>query len=277
MEENKVEAIECTRSAAWQLAWNNYKSFTFFIIFLNIILFIIIFHRNQTTGSFFVFLQYSALMYIIYYGILWNKAHKEFMLQFAKDNNFIYKKSFPLGELKCLFSNFGHSKKITNSIDGVYDNFKIRLFNYSTTVGHGRNSKKYPFTVFEIFLEKNNLPKIVLQKGKIRDHSSNRKLTEIYLESEFSKNFKLYCEEGYEIETLQIFTPEILIDFKEKNFNSMAELTQDRIYIYKNKYVSKKKDLYELYQTAQIILKAINPTLNRLKKDFNVLHDYYKK
>lgn len=68
-----------------------------------------------------------------------------------------------------------------------------------------------------------NLPWLRLEalhnKSKLLPNISNYQInfTEVHLEGDFPKYFRLYCEAGYEIIALQIFSPEIMQDMIDRH------------------------------------------------------------
>ena len=264
----KEEPIKCVKSATWNLVWKDYRNWTIFIILA------------AFAASFFL----SPLFFIsliLYYIFLRRKVHKKFMMDFAAINGFDYKEKLSLDSVRGNIFNFGHSKTISHAISGNHNNQNIRLFNYQARTGHGRNQRTYFFTVFEIFFEKNDFPSIIL-KAKRRwtdtfQPALKKDTKEIKIEDEFRESFNLFCADGYEIEALQVFTPQTLSFLKEKKLRFSVEMINNRLYIYKTGLVSTQEKLHELYEVAKFIINSLGPLLNRLNNDFEVLHKYYKK
>ncbi len=267
------ETIKCTNSLFLHLIIKKYKKTTILVISVFVISLIVIF---LTIGFYPPFLFLPLLIPTLYGFYLYPKAHKMFMIDFAKINNFNYQEKIFLNEVNGVLFTKGHSNIISNVITGNYKNNKIRLFNYKTSVGYERYQKNYHFTVFEVFFEKINFPYIVLNKKSLTNWSK-KNAVKINLEEEFAKNYSLFCDKGYEIETLQVFNPNLLRIFNDKKLNFNIEFSPDRIYFYKNFYIRKKDQLNEFYEALQLILNSINPLIDRVKKDFDYLHKYYKK
>ena len=285
----KEEPIKCIKSATWNLAWKDYRNWTVFIIVISLMFLIPFFTSffndfSEITTFFessFFSLYFFIIIFVIYHSFLNGKARRKFMMEFAAINELDYKEELPPGSFRGSIFDFGHSQKVSHVISGNYNNQNIRLFNYQTKTGYGRYQRIHYFTIFELFFEKVEFPLIVLQTKRrwsdIFRFAFKKNIKEIKLESEFEKNFILFCTEGYAIEALQIFKPETLRLLKEKGLKFNIEMTDNRLYIYESALISTRNQLYELYEIAQTVIDSLGPLLNRLSNDFEVLHKYYKK
>jgi hypothetical protein len=132
--------------------------------------------------------------------------------------------------------------------------------------------------VTEIFFEQVQFPHILLQSRTMAKYgSSDKNIKTIELEEEFEKFYRLHAAQGYEIEIFQIFTPEALRFLKEKGMHFSIEFAENRLYVYDDKTIVNKKQLFEMYEVTRQIFDSIGPLLNRLHDDFATLHPYYGK
>lgn len=227
-----------------------------------------------------VIVLYIATLGIVY-GVFYNKALTLFMKEFGERRGMTYQNTIALSEVRGRLFNYGRKKHISNVLSGTFESYPIRLFHYSYTVGSGKNSKTHHFTVFECSFEKTIFPFIYLQSKTMTAWS--RRLgargisqdVEISLESPYEKSFRLFTTLKYEIETLQIFTPEVLLFLIERAHNFSIEFADNRLYIYDDAHISNYDDLKELFDVAHEILARVNPLLDRLHNDFAVLHPYF--
>lgn len=211
--------------------------------------------------------------------------HTNFMRSFALQNNFEYVKDTEkvkshLKTLSARIFKTGHSKRISHLIKGEKANFKTNIFNYYYTIGNGKNSQNYSFTISEIILENTQFPHIFLKSDKMWHHT-NRDLfgqdkdTRIKLENPYEKYFNLYCTQDYEIEVLQIFTKELLDYLIEYGNKFSIEFFENKIYIYDNKILTKEKDMTDLYEVMSKLIKKSGGLLNRLGNDFEAMRNSY--
>lgn len=263
-----VGQIEDVDTSTWTLLKNTYKKQS--VVVGVLILF-----------GFFIHPFIAAAILVFYYFYLKSKVHDEFMRQFALANNLEYTKSTEMNSFRGRLMQAGHSQSANNCISGTYKNHPIRLFNYQFSSGGGKSESTFPFTVVETTFEKTIFPYIFLQ-SKIMyrygdtDIIGKDKDVKIKLENDLEDSFNLFATNGYEVEVLQIFTREILQFLKDNGSKFSIEFAENRMYVYCNRYLSKKSELVELYQITQKIFDQIGPLLNRLHDDFSALHPYYK-
>lgn len=262
--------IESVHQAAWQLAWSpRYKKTTIWIIVISGIISIPFFNPIPL-----------VVVCGIYFAYLHTKAEKWFFEQFADANNLNYSESAPIESVKGRLFDVGHGKEISNVVSGIHQNHPMRLYHYSYSVGGGKNQRTYNFTVFEITFEKTVFPHILLQSRTMwkygsEDNSGEVQDIELSLEGEFSKSYRLYSTQKYEIEILQIFTHEVLQFLKQNGPELSIEFAENKMYIYDDRAISNRKQLDAMYNVAQKIFDSIGPLLNRLHDDFAALHEYY--
>ena len=87
----------------------------------------------------------------------------------------------------------------------------------------------------------------------------------IKLEGDFNKYFTLYAPQGYEIETLEIFTPDIMAELIDYSKNFSLEFINNNLYIYPRKVIENGKDLYALYTLVRLLVIKLAPKLETIK------------
>ncbi len=274
MAKEKLGEVQDVGDVKRSLFYGEDRDLGLFSLFLSFILFALTISYRHINAIFFSMLP--LFIYVIYIS---NKAHRIFMKRFAEENGFGYEKTASKDTLQGRLFEIGHSSYVSNVISTEYDNHPIRIFNYRFTVGYGRNSTNYNFTVLEISFEKVEFPHILLQSRRWGGHVKPKKRDDvkISLENEFNKHFDLFVAKGYEIEALQIFTPDTLRLINEKASSFGIEFAGKTLCVFDRKTISKKKDLKELHDVTKEVFGSIGPLLNRLENDFEALHHYYKK
>ncbi len=221
---------------------------------------------------------------IVYFGLLagiQNKLLKEFYKQFATANGFSYKPtSSPDRETGALFK-VGHSEKINDYIQGEINGFPVSLFNFYYTVGSGKSSRSYSSTVWSIDF-KTAVPSMVLlvDRQYFGDDLSNNninKVSKISLPEELEKHFSLYAENKFEIEALQIFTPEFLNKIYQSYKNYNLDFVGTKLYIYSNNIIKNKGNLEQLKQYINFIISQLSGKLPSMAGSINALTDEAKK
>lgn len=224
-----------------------------------------------------------ALFYImVLFGLKEAIKHMNFMKKFASENNLKFKNSINVEKLSGRLFNVGRSKNATSVVYGKYEDFPIQIFNYRYTVGSGKHSHTYSFTVCEVAIKDVSFPHMFLKSDSmVRYHVMDLfgldRDVRIRLEGDLEKHFNLYCTQDYEIETLQIFTIDFLNILKERGPHLSVEFSEDKIYIYDDLVIKKKEDLDKLYTIVKYFIDEKGQLLHRLKDDFEAMHGIYRK
>jgi len=198
----------------------------------------------------------AAIFFIIVavYSFFYKNAQHIFMEQIAEKLKYGYSRIGNLDELTGNLFRIGHSQRMEDVISGKYQNLPIRIFNYYFSIGYGKYRRNYQHTVFEIKLD-TLLPNIVLlRKQRFLSFLNNVDIKpligskeKISLEGNFDNYFSLYVPEDFEIEALQIFTPDIMADFIDKFQALNMEILGDKMYVYFGQTITTKKELLSAY------------------------------
>ncbi len=161
-----------------------------------------------------------------------------------------------------------------------HKNFLIKLFYFSCTA---ENNKKitYNFTISEITIKNGVFPYILLQKnGSIKHQNLNYfgvdKDIEVTIGSHDTTH-TLYTTSKYEIEALQICTPEFIELIKSSYLPLSVEFAENHVYIYTQSHLETEKDLDELYRVTHAVIDNFGDFLVRMKDDYEALHEVYTK
>ena len=217
------------------------------------------------------------------YMVIQQRIQHEFMKQFAAANNFSYTLNGNTKGLDGELFRIGHNQAVADVICGTYLNCPITLFSYRYITGSGKNSRTYHATVFELNFG-TKMPNILLKKKAnflnepIFSESflgETIKRKELQLEGNFNEYFNLEVEEGYEIEALQVFTPDFMEELIEKAKAFSMEIINDHIFIYNNKIISTKQELYDFYELAEYFVQKLGPVLARMKPSMQAMNDFH--
>ncbi len=244
-----------------------YRKQAVFVICLNaLIVFFTIYFKVEAL------LQLLLAIDIFILAFFYAKMKKAFMQSFAQANGYSYEEQGNIDEFKAPYLAMGHSQGATHILRGNYANCPIVLFEFNTTIGYGKHAKYITFTVFEITY-KTDLRHIFLARkngffdtGFFEGASLESKVGRpLKLEGDFGKYFTLYVPEDYEIEALQIFTPEIMVKFIDIGNKFSFEFIDNKLFIYAKKTLNAKKDLDALYSFAKTLITDLAPRLERIK------------
>ncbi len=154
-------------------------------------------------------------------------------LKFAIDNGFIYRRNdydVPVGPM--LFS-VGHSKSASNSLQ---INDAIKLSYYSYKVGSGKNEQTITIEFAKIKLPR-KVPHLYLngKQNYLSADVGNYKTEQLKMEGDFNKYFSVYTPPDYQVDILQILTPDVMLALQDFGAKYDYETIGDDLYIYSSK------------------------------------------
>lgn len=239
---------------------------------------------SDTVKSFLFFGLVSLLALPV--GIIWiwiANRRERFLKELAKKHNLRYEGVATIDLIQSFRSRlfkYSQAINIRRVFEGAYKGHgfyvfvlhfyprSLRLFSKTFTVG----TAKFGAAKF---------PHILLKSKKMRLYQVlEERDRKVALESEYLKDFDLYCPEKYETEALQIFTKEILQSIQGISDTFSIEFGGSRIYVYLNKDVNLKEYEESVLKIIAIIKVMIDKTdglLFRLHDDFEVLDHYFNK
>lgn len=204
---------------------------------------------------------------IFWLNIVYSEIRQAFWKQLALKYKWIYTSTKDISGEKSLLFNIGHSKNVSNGIMGDYNNLPLQIFEYEYTVGSGKNKRIYSFTVFEVKF-RGTFPHLYL--NYTNDWYSNSpsmfsSFSIISLPQEFANKFKLYVPKEYEIEALQIFTPDVFSLLLDSNWDHDMEFIDGELIIYSNKKFANFTDLDNELNKIKEFIDILSPLLNKFK------------
>lgn len=186
---------------------------------------------------------------------------KNFWKQYAEENGYTYTALEYTKQERGLMFREGHSNHAMNILSGNHAGLPVRFFEYGFTIGHGRGSRSYSYTVFE-FRFPGAFPHTYLNYTK--DGYNIRPEGELHLPPFLAQKFKLYAPEQYEIEALQIFTPDILALIEDLAWTCDLELIDQELIIYKPGHIFTRGQLDMEFAKAATLAAKLRPTLERM-------------
>lgn len=185
---------------------------------------------------------------LIGYGIVQKKIKRQFTIQFGASIGFSYVETGSMDSVSGDLFSFGHSRSIYDVLTGTHDGLPMRIFSYRFTVGSGKSSHTYSYTVFEVCLN-NDVPEISLyskgHQGAISDMFSGNET--IDLEGDFSQYFRLRVPKGHGLEVYQIFTPDVMAYLIDHAHEYSFDFSGKKLYIYAPKLIFNRKDLEAMF------------------------------
>lgn len=206
-----------------------------------------------------------------------NEIVTKFYEQFAKANGYTHRIYDPNFKGQGALFSKGFDKRYDNIIYGKFENHPIVIFNFRYTYGLDKNKRTYYYTVFEIDYDR-VLPKMYLKAHKVGWYMAKPNFNDgrrLKLAHEFEKHFDLFCEEKFEIEALQVFTPDIMHKLMTDWNKLTLEFVNDKIYIYARGRIMKKRDLISMYELGQYLIEKLAPVLKRMESSVIAMKEKY--
>lgn len=219
-----------------------------------------------------------AVVYFVFKQIV---ERRRFLQKYATTRNLEYAEILKKEDLTGRLFKRVHARYDNAFIFGTYANFPVKILYYSYSIGKRKHSMIYNFTVTELTVGQAMFPYILLQKKNMRKHQDadvlgDEKEAQVNLAS-LSETYSLYTTRGYEIEALQICIPEFVDLFQNSPLSLSVEFAGNHIYIYTEGELTTEKELDELYRVTKVVVDTFGNFLLRMRDDYQVLHEVYKK
>lgn len=209
-----------------------------------------------------IVLFFFFFVVFIYVGVSYSKIATSFWKQFAEINGWQYKGSGDPNKESGVMFRQGNSRSISNIIEGSIDDRRFRIFNYQFTIGSGKHRTTYYYTVFA-FKFSGSFPHIYLNN---KYNSYGLSVGEkIPLSSEFEKKFTLFAPKEYEIEALEIFTPDILANLLDNGFSHDVEFINQEVLIFTYGQINTFEQLEKEFNRALEIENLLDEKLDKFK------------
>lgn len=203
---------------------------------------------------------FSLLLIIFYCLAIYKKVKNLFWKQTAEANGWQYKESASEIEGSGIMFQQGKRRSVGNLIEGNADNRPFSTFNYSFVTGEGKHQITHAYQVFS-FAFNGSFPHLYLNN---RHNSYNITVGEkIPLPFEFEKEFCLSAPKEYEIEALEIFTPDILSKILEGKYVHDVEFVDKRMLIFVEKDIGDFEKFEEEFRKASELRDIFSRTLDR--------------
>jgi hypothetical protein len=191
--------------------------------------------------------QFGVIYIVVYVVIVFLQVQKSFWKEFALVNGWEYRGSHGLlttrnilEKEESLMLQEGDGRMISNEIIGSFTDKKFKIFCYRFSVGSGKTSRTYNYTVFS-FKTNGQFPHIYLNNKK---NSYNINIGEkIKTPNEFEDKFSISVARNYEIEVLQIFTHDVLATLLDIDFPYDVEFINQEILIFTDGQIHDFADL----------------------------------
>lgn len=211
---------------------------------------------------------------LAYSRYLIGQGRAVFWKEFALQNGWVYSPKLDLSKEPAILLKQGNSGRwgkyeLRKNVDGK----QVRIFYYTYKVRVGKHTYTHSYTVIG-FTFSGSFPHLFLDRALNTSGVTNVSLVPlgikidippVPLPSEFEEKFKLYSPQKYEIEALQIFTPDILEHLLNIDFKYDIEFIDQEILIFIDGEIDSLEKLEHEFEAAKKIRDLLAPTLNSIK------------
>lgn len=219
-----------------------------------------------------------VIILIAVYGYVQNRILQQFMRQFAAANGFSYTADGSMDGLDGTIFSIGHGQAISNVVCGTYRRCPMQLFDYRYTTGSGKNTHTHLFTVFRLDFDI-VMPNITLEnRGSFFGESvlgggiGKEVLT---LEGDFGDYFTLAVPKDYEIEALQVLTPDVMAELMEKGRDFSMEIVGGHLFLYAKKTITTKRELLAFYDLARYFAETLVPRFAQMRSGIAAMNESF--
>lgn len=210
-------------------------------------------------------LRIGIIFYVIiavYVYHIKNKVRSSFWKQFAELNNWQYEQSGDVSQESGIMFRQGSTRNMFNVIEGIIDDRQFKIFNYQFSIGSDKNKEWYYYTVFA-FKFNGSFPNIYLNN---KHNKYGVKVGEVVpLPGEFEKQFSLSAPRKYEIEALEIFTPDVLESLLKNGFSHDVEFINQNVLIFTNGQIDTFEQLEKEFNSALDLEDLLDEKLDKFK------------
>lgn len=209
----------------------------------------------------------AALFWALAIGPFIHKIRGRMIAQFAASNGYQYSETGSLSPQDGAIFNVpgAHSKQFSHIVTGQVADLPFRFLLYQYAVGQGRQRRTHSQSLMVIEFP-SHLPHIVVDSKSFDSLNFDFHRDQmVQLEGDFNKYFKFYVPKEYEIEGLEIFTPNIMAQLIDKSKYFDVELINNRIYIYAKNYVDTRQKLLALHQLVETLVSELSPKLSNYR------------
>lgn len=132
------------------------------------------------------------------------------------------------------FTKIGHSHKSSELLTGQLDQASMGLFRHQYTLGYGKDSQVYPFTLL-VFKINAKLPDMLIFGHRFSIPTETNLFKEkLRLEGDFNKYFKVFVQQDNEVDELSILTPDIMQFLMTSDTELAVATYNNRLYLIKD-------------------------------------------
>jgi hypothetical protein len=219
--------------------------------------------RNVEGGhQFLLLLLVPPFFFLQDYWHIEVEARRLFWFHFAQSRKWSYHFMGDPDAERAVFFRQGDRREMSNLVEGSFEGKPFRIFEFSITFDSDKSKRTYTHTVFE-FKFSGQFPHLYLdRKGNLYGVSVGERIPLLH---QFAKFFHLFGPSQYEIEALQIFTPDVLERILKMGLMHDIELVEQELLIFMEGEIKNLEHLESEYTRAITLYRLFAPKLDKFK------------
>ncbi len=205
---------------------------------------------------------FPIFVFLFYFSFEVERARTAFWISFARDRGFVYLPRDEQFAERALLFNQGHSRAATHFVSGEHQGVPTRIFSYHFATGSGKSRQDYYYTVFE-FKFAGSFPHCYLNyRYNLPNFSVGEKIP---LPAEIEKQFSLQAPKEYEIESLEIFTPDVLSWLLDNRWLYDVEMLDQELLVFRLGRIDRRELLEQEFDHVWRFCQLLTPKLNHAR------------
>jgi hypothetical protein len=211
---------------------------------------------TETGGLFFI----PWLIPIFFYTIVSDRVRARFWKEVSKSKGWVYEGKVSLMNEEALFLNQGLDRVMQNQIVGHHKELPVRVFESAYTIGEGKNSTTYKNTAYA-FHYTGTFPHCYLNRRNNAHNFAPAGASKVPLPSAFEDVFELYVPKEYEIEALEIFTPDVLQHLLDTDWPHDIEFVDSELIVFRTGWLNTLPKFETEFAQASTLADYLTKTL----------------
>ncbi len=252
--ERQLGQIEDVNGSTWYYIWHYHRVAYISAVIASLVgsaaLVALAYRIFGTNPVIFSLVFTPAALIAVLHEYYRSQVQHVFIRELAIALGFTYAAEGDMSTVVGVFFRMGHDQSITDVMTGRYQEKLVQMYSYQMTIGYGKNSHTYQFTIFELD-HGSALPHVLMNKDQFPEALGewSTGLEAVRLEGDFNDIFSLYVEKGKQMEVREIFQPDVMQDIMGAEPFSM-EISGTKVYLIRKGAFSSKGAFITLLRAA---------------------------
>lgn len=215
---------------------------------------------------------------VIFSAVVYSNGRTYFYKSMAQGWGWEYVPEVPTETLHTTLLQVGHGHQLTSVLQGSLGGHSALIGRFSYAIGRGKKNTHYTSTLAKIEVGV-TLPHVLfaVETDWFDNHILSRaQLVRVPLPVLDERRRSLYAERKLEVESLQLFTPQVVQEIEEKWYEYSFECIGKEVYVFGPGSRANRIELEKLFGLIQYITTNLVPVLGRLQGSVKAMHEAIK-